>query len=133
MIELSTIEQTRRLAKQVFTQALSKTSPYMIALEGEIGVGKSEFIRQGLHSLGYYDPVPSPTFTIYHIHQIAKLNVVHADFYRLADLDELLMIGWDEVVDGADLVLIEWASQIGMKTDLEIEISLHGRQRFAKL
>ena len=127
------IHDTSRFAAEIFQLGLEFSSPCIIALEGEIGVGKSELVRQGLKSLGFHDAVQSPTFTIYNEYKINGVAVVHADFYRLSDPDDLLMIGWDEVIDSANIVFVEWASTVNLSADIEISIVQDGDARIVEV
>lgn len=133
MIALNSIQDTRRIAEEIIEGALNKAAPCMIALEGEIGVGKSELVRQSLRSLGYDGPVQSPTFTIYNQYHIGDIVIVHADFYRLGDPDDLLMIGWDELVEDANIVFVEWASVVHLVVDLEVSMMQDGKTRVVNI
>ena len=87
----------------------------IVALEGELGAGKTCFVRGMCEGLGG-DPrqVNSPTFTIMQEYEVANgKRLVHIDAYRLSGEDELETIGWDELLQDRDAVIaIEWASKI---------------------
>ncbi|WP_237152673.1 tRNA (adenosine(37)-N6)-threonylcarbamoyltransferase complex ATPase subunit type 1 TsaE [Oryzibacter oryziterrae] len=81
----------------------------VIALNGDLGMGKSAFARALIRALAG-DPeleVPSPTFTLVQTYETARLPVAHFDLYRLSDPGELLEIGFDDALNTA-LSLIEW-------------------------
>lgn len=83
-----------------------------IALEGELGAGKTSFARGIADGMGI-DPVvvSSPTFTIIHEHEGGRdgLRFVHVDAYRMGDPDELQALGWQEFLDDARAVIaLEW-------------------------
>jgi len=83
-----------------------------IALAGDLGAGKTTFARGFLRAV-LDDPeleAPSPTFTLMQIYQGPEFSVVHADFYRLRAAEELIELGWDEVVDGA-VAMVEWPNR----------------------
>ncbi|MBS0272986.1 MAG: tRNA (adenosine(37)-N6)-threonylcarbamoyltransferase complex ATPase subunit type 1 TsaE [Proteobacteria bacterium] len=78
-----------------------------VALEGDLGAGKTTLARSILEGLGVTEDVPSPTFTLVQQYETPKLAVRHYDFYRIEDPSELRELGLDEALDeGA--VLIEW-------------------------
>ncbi len=81
----------------------------VIALCGQLGAGKTHVVKGLLEGLGSGEAVTSPTFSLVHEHQGARLPVYHFDFYRLTSGDELLNIGWDEYLDEPGVVVVEWA------------------------
>ena len=89
--------------------------PAIVQLEGEMGAGKTCFVRGLCEGLGG-DPrqVSSPTFSIVQEYEVANGNrLVHIDAYRLSGEDELESIGWDELLQDADAIIaIEWPSKI---------------------
>ena len=128
--QLTSIDSTRAYAETLVQRASTQVPPYIIALEGEIGVGKTELVRQALRSMGYQDPVQSPTFSIFNSYDLGDVYVVHADFYRLLDADELSLIGWDEEIERADIVFVEWAAQVQLKCDCTLKMYIEKGQRF---
>ena len=85
----------------------------VVALEGDLGVGKSELARAAIRARAEADiEVPSPTFTIVHTYDLPGLAIVHADLYRLADPEEFLEWGLDEALADAAL-LAEWPERAG--------------------
>lgn len=83
------------------------------ALTGEMGVGKTVF-TQGLASgLGIKEPVRSPTFTILQVYEEGRLPFYHFDVYRIADVDEMDEIGYEDCFYGQGVCLVEWADLIG--------------------
>jgi tRNA threonylcarbamoyladenosine biosynthesis protein TsaE len=81
--------------------------------EGEMGAGKTTFIKAICAALGVADVVSSPTFSIvneYHAHN--KQRVYHFDFYRIEDLAEAYDIGYEEYFYSGDLCLVEWPEKI---------------------
>lgn len=90
----------------------------LLTLTGELGAGKSFLARAIIHALGFAGRVKSPTYTLIETYEIQTpltplSRIAHLDLYRLADPDELHYLGFDDVVDAHDLVMIEWAERAG--------------------
>jgi len=85
----------------------------VVALFGDLGAGKTRFVRGICRALGTDRNVSSPTFTILHEYHAPGLAVNHFDFYRIASASELAGIGFAEYLDSDDgICVIEWADRI---------------------
>ena len=83
----------------------------VICLDGELGVGKTLFVRALARTLGVESDVTSPTFNLMNIYE-AACPIVHFDLYRIASEEELEDIGFYEYVEATEgIVLIEWAEK----------------------
>ena len=86
--------------------------PQVIALYGELGAGKTQFVKGFCAAVGIPpERVTSPTFTIaneYH----GTYPVYHLDAYRISSLDELFEFGYEEYFFGDGVCLIEWADRV---------------------
>lgn len=91
---------------------LLKNVPVLL-LEGEMGAGKTTFVKYLLAALNSTDNATSPTFSIVNEYLYSGGKVFHFDLYRLKDLSELMDIGFDEYIDSGSLCLIEWP-EIGL-------------------
>jgi tRNA threonylcarbamoyladenosine biosynthesis protein TsaE len=105
--ESRSVEDTRRFGAQL---ASSVNAGDIFALEGDLGAGKTEFVRGLVAALGGQAVVRSPSFPILNIYQTSKLPVYHFDFYRMSDSGELDEIGFYEYISGDGLCLIEWGT-----------------------
>lgn len=95
------IDETRAWAKD-FAQTL--TAPCVVALHGDLGMGKSEIARTVIQTLcGADTVVPSPTFTIVQNYD----GISHFDLYRIEDASELVEVGLSHAMAN-DITLIEW-------------------------
>lgn len=79
-----------------------------IALDGELGAGKTVFVRGLAKGLGIADDITSPTFTIVSEHE-GERTLYHFDVYRLSDADELYAIGYDDYLRADAVTVMEWA------------------------
>ncbi|MDX2175413.1 MAG: 2-amino-4-hydroxy-6-hydroxymethyldihydropteridine diphosphokinase [Candidatus Sumerlaeia bacterium] len=103
-LRLDSVKATRALAAAL---APAVRRGGVVALEGPLGAGKSEFARALLHALGVEGPIPSPTYTLCREYRAPGLEIAHWDFYRLGSEDELESAGFD--ARGNALVVVEWA------------------------
>lgn len=81
-------------------------------MDGDLGVGKTVFTAGFAQGLAIKTPICSPTFTILQVYEEGRLPLYHFDVYRIADVDEMEEIGFDEYAFGNGVCLIEWGSQI---------------------
>lgn len=94
---------------RAFSEALEAGD--VLGFVGDLGAGKTHFIRGVLEVLGASDPAASPTFSLVHEHADGRLPAAHFDFYRLKGEDEALGMGWDEYLSGGKVLLVEWADR----------------------
>ena len=81
----------------------------VLALIGDLGVGKTSLTKYIAEGLGVTENVTSPTFTIVAEHHSGRMPLYHFDVYRLGSGDELLDTGAEELLDGDGACVIEWA------------------------
>lgn len=116
-------EETRAVGRSLAELLGSRD---VVSLTGDLGAGKTTFVQGAAQGLGVADPVLSPTFTLmrrYH----GTLPVYHLDVYRLERLQEVLDLGFDEILDQGAVVFIEWGDAIDMllpPEHLQIELTL---------
>ena len=88
--------------------------PAVLALSGPLGAGKSVLARAIGEGAGVIETMPSPTYTLVQRYEGTRgRQVVHLDLYRIERPDDLWELGWAQLPDTADLVLIEWPERAG--------------------
>ncbi|SHH48129.1 tRNA threonylcarbamoyladenosine biosynthesis protein TsaE [Sporobacter termitidis DSM 10068] len=80
----------------------------VVALYGDLGAGKTAFVRGLAAGLGYTGRVTSPTFTIVNEY-IGGTPLFHFDMYRLKNEDELFEIGWEDYLQRGGVIAVEWS------------------------
>jgi tRNA threonylcarbamoyladenosine biosynthesis protein TsaE len=96
----------------------------VISLSGDLGAGKTVFVRGVARALGVDGRITSPTFTIVHQHW-GRYPLVHVDVYRLTSFQEVLDLGFEELLDPQGVMLVEWGEAVGPllpRRHLEVDI-----------
>ena len=83
----------------------------VFALTGDLGAGKTQFVKGFVAGVESPAEVTSPTFVLVHEYEGGRLPVYHFDFYRLDNSEAVLRLGFDEYVFGDGVSLIEWADR----------------------
>ena len=102
--ELETEQLGERLAKTVSGGAV-------IAMYGDLGAGKTAFVRGMARGMGLTCRVSSPTFTIVNEY-LGERELIHFDMYRLSGSDELFDIGWEDYLARGAVCAVEWSEKI---------------------
>lgn len=90
----------------------AKLSPgNVIAMYGDLGAGKTAFVRGLAKGLGLDARVSSPTFTIVNEY-LGDTPLFHFDMYRLSDADELFEIGWEDYISRNGICVVEWSENV---------------------
>lgn len=113
-------------------QACRQKLPMVIHLLGELGAGKTTFVRACLRSLQYTDHVKSPTFGLLEVYELDKLQICHFDLYRLHDPQGLEDLAFRDYLHSADLIFIEWptlAKAYLPNPDIQIKITNLGGEK----
>ena len=92
---------------------LARTLPdgAVVALYGDLGAGKTAFVRGMARGMGISARVSSPTFTIVNEYLGAR-ELYHFDMYRLASSDELFDIGWEDYLRRGGVCAVEWSENV---------------------
>lgn len=110
-MELATADEagTRAVAAQL---AELVAAGDLVVLLGDLGAGKTAFVKGLVAALGSPDPVTSPTFTIAQRYDGGRLTVHHLDAYRLAGPEEAADLALDELLDDDAVTVIEWGDRL---------------------
>lgn len=109
VFESNSAEETYTFAKKLAEHTVPGT---VYCLHGDLGVGKTVFSQGFAKGLGIDEPVTSPTFTIVQEYDSGRLPFYHMDVYRISDEEEMYEVGYDDMIEGKGVCLIEWASLI---------------------
>lgn len=115
MVIRDTQEMATEAARFVASIRPHANTATVITLSGELGAGKTAFVKAAAETLGVREHVTSPTFVImkiYNLHKQPFRRLVHIDAYRLKGAHHLKVLGWDELVrDPLNLIFVEWPEQ----------------------
>ena len=132
MIETAAEQETEQAGESL---ARTLTSGDVVLLYGELGAGKTAFVRGMARGLGANsEDVSSPTFTIIQEYAAASATLFHVDLYRLepAEIEDL---GLDDMLDAGGIVAIEWAGRWPGRPRQAIEVKIEaageGRRRIS--
>ena len=94
-----------------FAHALPAEGGVVVAMFGDLGAGKTAFVRGMAKGLGLDARVSSPTFTIVNEYP-GKRELIHFDLYRLSSADELFDIGWEDYLSRGAVCVTEWSENV---------------------
>ena len=83
----------------------------VVAMYGDLGAGKTAFVRGMARGLGLSCRVSSPTFTIVNEY-LGERELIHFDMYRLSGADELFEIGWEDYLSRGAVCAVEWSENV---------------------
>lgn len=111
------LSDTRAIAEDFLDSLKTAEHATVVTLSGDLGAGKTAFTKELGNLLGIpHDQITSPTFVIMKIFNIRHSlfeHLIHIDAYRLEDEQELVSLGWNEIVqDPKNLILVEWPEMV---------------------
>ena len=129
-LSTSSAQETRRLGEALAT--LLKPGD-VVSFTGDLGAGKTTMVQGVARGLGVEQPVVSPTFTLVREYSGA-VPVYHLDVYRLDRIQDVLDLGFEEMIDSAAVVVVEWGEGIesilpGEHLTVELSIPEEGVER----
>ena len=113
-------EQSQKIAsvfaRGLFLHSASSKKAIVIGLKGELGSGKTTFVKGFARGLGIKKIIQSPTFVIaknYSLRITHYALLIHVDAHRLKSGKDLVYLGWDEwIKDPKNIILVEWAERV---------------------
>ena len=108
-IEINSLTELSSTAKSLLNFAGDEK---IFVFEGDMGAGKTTFIKAICAELGVEDTVSSPTFSIVNEYAAGNQTIYHFDFYRIKNLQEAYDIGYEEYFYSGDLCLLEWPERV---------------------
>ena len=95
-----------------------------MALYGDLGAGKTQFVKGICDAFKVNEVVNSPTFTIVNEYH-GTMPVFHIDLYRIKDIEEILGIGFDEYSEAGGVCLVEWAEKLdGIIPEMRFDVKM---------
>ena len=101
-------EQTEALGAQL-AQRLAPGDA--VAFFGDLGAGKTAFVRGMARGLGIRESVTSPTYTVVNEYHSGRIPLFHFDLYRLSGPDDLFDIGWEDYLERGGICAVEWSER----------------------
>ncbi len=144
MKKILTFNEINIVAKKLANLVKENT---VIALIGDLGTGKTTFVKTFAKELGVLETLKSPTFNYYLEYKSGRLPLYHFDVYRLTDAEEVYEIGYEDCLNCGGITLIEWADIIESELpkeyieikfnyyaeeEREIEINVYGNKELEK-
>jgi tRNA threonylcarbamoyladenosine biosynthesis protein TsaE len=108
-LEVNSLTELNSVAKALFDFAEEEK---VFIFEGEMGAGKTTFIKALCEELGVEDVVSSPTFSLVNEYAAGSSVIYHFDFYRIRDIREAYDIGYEEYFYSGHICLIEWPERV---------------------
>ena len=125
------VEQTEALAAEL---ARTLVGGECIALHGDLGAGKTHFVRGLVRGLGgSARSVSSPTFVLLNVYDTGRLTVYHLDAYRTHGAEDFEAIGFPELLEQGGVVVVEWAARVAelLPTDC-IEVTIRAQTEMSR-
>lgn len=118
MDEAATLQAGQRFSRYLPTG-------FTVFLHGDLGAGKTTFIRGVLQGLGYQGKVKSPTYTLVEPYELPDVTLYHFDLYRLIDEEEWEEAGFRDYFNASSICMIEWpekAQSLLPSADIEVHL-----------
>ncbi|MBQ3475998.1 tRNA (adenosine(37)-N6)-threonylcarbamoyltransferase complex ATPase subunit type 1 TsaE [Candidatus Saccharibacteria bacterium] len=126
-MKITSEQEMIKFGEEFATSLLKPNSPSVIELIGDVGAGKTTFVRGLAKGLGIKEPITSPSFTISKSYALPNNRyLVHYDFYRLGDPGLMVENFYENISNSNNIVLIEWGESVkNLLPDNHIAITIN--------
>ncbi|UOF93538.1 MAG: tRNA (adenosine(37)-N6)-threonylcarbamoyltransferase complex ATPase subunit type 1 TsaE [Bordetella sp.] len=127
------------LSRQIALAILAHANPsegFQIYLKGDLGTGKTTFVRSFLQEYGVQGKIKSPSYSLLESYTISNLEIHHFDFYRFSKPDEWINAGFRDLLNENSIILLEWPEKADgylPNPDLSIHLEYFNSGRNATL
>jgi len=109
VVVLDTPERTRSFGVDIAALFLPNT---IFALSGDLGSGKTSFVKGVAEGLGISSTIQSPTFTYLNVYEEGRIPLYHFDLYRINKSEDFFSMGFEEYFEKGGITMIEWAERL---------------------
>lgn len=131
-IEINDLSEIHQAAQQFLAEIDNQN---VFAFYGDMGAGKTTFIKAVCEELGVQEPVTSPTFAIINEYRDKKgKSIYHFDFYRIKKLEEVFDFGYEDYFYSGNLCFIEWPELVeSLLPENVVRLSLRQTENGARI
>ncbi|HKQ37030.1 MAG TPA: tRNA (adenosine(37)-N6)-threonylcarbamoyltransferase complex ATPase subunit type 1 TsaE [Verrucomicrobiae bacterium] len=127
MIVSNSPDETLQLGEQWGREA---KPGWVIGLTGDLGAGKTQFVKGIARGLGIRSRISSPTFTLVHEYREGRLPLYHIDLYRLDTMQDVFAAGLEEYFGQTDgVTVVEWSERYPLKANRQARIESSGESQ----
>ncbi len=114
------VDQTEKLGEELGKTISAGT---VVWLYGDLGAGKTAFVRGLARGLGVEGRVTSPTFALVNEYE-GRLPLFHFDLYRLGGEEDLFELGWDDYLSRGGVCAVEWSQRLDARPDRGVRVDI---------
>lgn len=139
------VEETAKIAREFVSELKPQKTATIVGLYGELGSGKTTFMKYLAEYFGVEETIKSPTFVIMKIYELVASSkqpasrfkhLIHIDAYRIEKEEEMLNLGWNKIIaNPKNLICIEWPNKIAsiMPPHIVVKFEHYGNENQRKI